>query len=420
MPYKCQKAGDKWQNVNSDTGDVKGTFDTEEQAQAQLRALYANAGPDDEAEKDINFAPPNEDAPEPDVVSAPPGEPVAPGLPMAPPNAPLLQKPGMIPSISSPELIAQKADIGGRFEQFIPISKVDTERREVWGWGAVEEPDQANEVLDYNSSKPNFVAWSAQAQKRSGGRSFGNLRAMHQPIAAGKLIAFQPNDQKKGVWVGARIVDEGEWNKVQEGVYTGFSVGGRYLRRWPDSSQPGLVRYTAMPTELSIVDSPCITSSTFDVIKGDHLTKAQFHPGNGANVLILEPDDDDDLEKQGMKAPVSAPEPISTSAFPNKFNETFNVENMARQNRVVDLKDPGRDNGPSDTSIPSQDELAGAAVYSKELQAAFDAWMPKVAAMVKKTVAEALSDYSIQKSTSARMIPVTRSQNLIKVTYKEN
>jgi hypothetical protein len=40
MPYKIIKKGDKWLTVNADTGDVKGTHDSEKKALAQMRLLY--------------------------------------------------------------------------------------------------------------------------------------------------------------------------------------------------------------------------------------------------------------------------------------------------------------------------------------------------------------------------------------------
>ena len=48
MPYKVRKKGDKWEVYNPDTGKVYGTHDTKEDAEAQVKALYANANPEDE------------------------------------------------------------------------------------------------------------------------------------------------------------------------------------------------------------------------------------------------------------------------------------------------------------------------------------------------------------------------------------
>jgi len=40
MPYAVRKRGAKWVTVNKETGHVKGTHDTREEAVAQLRLLY--------------------------------------------------------------------------------------------------------------------------------------------------------------------------------------------------------------------------------------------------------------------------------------------------------------------------------------------------------------------------------------------
>ncbi|WP_157646107.1 hypothetical protein [Burkholderia ubonensis] len=42
-----------------------------------------------------------------------------------------------------------------------------------------------------------------------------------------------------------------EWNKVLEGVYTGFSIGGKYGKTWDDQ---GHRRYEAIPAGGSLVD----------------------------------------------------------------------------------------------------------------------------------------------------------------------
>src|SRR5712671_2343247 len=55
--------------------------------------------------------------------------------------------------------------------------------------------------------------------------------------------------------------------KSRGGVYTGFSQGGAYERRWTDAE--GLTRYTAAPNEISLVDLPCLPQATFEMIKAD-------------------------------------------------------------------------------------------------------------------------------------------------------
>ncbi len=158
---------------------------------------------------------------------------------------------------------------------FLPLAKVDLDRRLVTGVATAETPDRSGEIFDYASSKPYFEKWSAEAAAATGGKSFGAVRAMHTPIAAGKLTDIAFDDDAKRITVVAKIVDDDQWRKVQEGVYTGFSQGGRYVKRWADGAS-GLTRYTADPHEISLVDLPCVPDATFDVVKGGVVEKRSF------------------------------------------------------------------------------------------------------------------------------------------------
>ena len=151
---------------------------------------------------------------------------------------------------------------------FVPITKVDAVKREVWGTAAEEAPDKSGEVMDYAASKPLFEEWSAGIAKATDGKSLGNVRSMHGDVAAGKVIDLQFDDVERKVLVGTKIVDDNEWKKVEEGVYTGFSVGGKYGWRKPDPKL-GKMRYQAVPVEISLVDNPCMYGATFSVVKAD-------------------------------------------------------------------------------------------------------------------------------------------------------
>ena len=155
------------------------------------------------------------------------------------------------------------------FRLFVPLTKVDVEKRLVFGTIAEEIADRADEIMDYESARPEFEAWSAEIAKASDGRSLGNLRAMHGSVAAGKLESIAFDDASKRIECCGKVVDDAEWNKVLEGVYTGFSMGGRYLKRWKDEANPLLTRYTPRPAEVSLVDNPCIPTATFEVVKED-------------------------------------------------------------------------------------------------------------------------------------------------------
>lgn len=151
---------------------------------------------------------------------------------------------------------------------FVPLMKVDEEQRLVFGKITAQEVDQSGEMMDYATSKPNFESWSAQIEQGSGGLSKGNLRVMHGLSVAGKLTELAYNDDDKTIEVCAKVVDDKEWEKVTEGCYTGFSVGGKYGKKWKETVDGETVtKFTAIPNEVSLVDNPCVKSATFQLVK---------------------------------------------------------------------------------------------------------------------------------------------------------
>ena len=142
--------------------------------------------------------------------------------------------------------------------------KVDEEQRLVYGLVTAEAPDQDGEVCDYATTVPYYKALKEKFLKTTDGKSLAPLREMHQlsAVGAGKEMDF--DDDAKAIHMGFKVVDDAAWVKVQEGVYTGFSQGGRYVKTWKSGS---LTHYTADPGEISLVDNPCLTTATFEYVK---------------------------------------------------------------------------------------------------------------------------------------------------------
>ena len=149
------------------------------------------------------------------------------------------------------------------------LQKVHEARREVTGICACESPDCSGEIMDYASSKPYFESWSSNAYKISGGKSLGNIRESHQINAVGKVIDIAYDDDAKSISITGKIIDDSTWNKILEGVITSWSIGGRYTRRWPDSADKTLTRYSCAISEISCVDLPCLPNATFEVIRAN-------------------------------------------------------------------------------------------------------------------------------------------------------
>jgi len=149
---------------------------------------------------------------------------------------------------------------------FAQIAKIDESKHEVWGVATAEVVDKEGEIFDYESSKPYFKKWSDEIAKATEGKSLGNVREMHAPSAVGKLVAIDFDDRLKQIRVGARIVDSAAWQKCTLGVYTGFSIGGAYVKSWKEGE---FVRFTANPVEISVVDNPCVPGAHFTAVKAD-------------------------------------------------------------------------------------------------------------------------------------------------------
>lgn len=137
---------------------------------------------------------------------------------------------------------------------YAEISKRDEEQRMVWGYASTESQDSQGEVI-----KSDAIAAALDDYMK-----FGNIRVMHQPIAVG--VAKEAEMTEKGLFIGAKIVDNDAWEKVKEGVYKGFSIGGSCTGR--DSVNKKVITGVRL-TEISLVDRPANPDAIFEIWKGD-------------------------------------------------------------------------------------------------------------------------------------------------------
>jgi hypothetical protein len=140
----------------------------------------------------------------------------------------------------------------------MPIGKVDVERRMVSGFATLDNVDRQGDIVTTESSVDAFKNFR------------GNLREMHQPSAVGKIVSFKedkyfdPNDKKfySGVYVSAYVSKGAQdaWEKVLDGTYTGFSIGGN-IKTWDDAYDEKMDKSIRVIKnyelhELSLVDNP--------------------------------------------------------------------------------------------------------------------------------------------------------------------
>ena len=140
----------------------------------------------------------------------------------------------------------------------MPFGKVDIEKRIVSGFASVDNVDKQYDIVTTEASMSAFAKFR------------GNIREMHQPSAVGKMISFKeekyfdPESKKfyKGIYVSTYISKGAAdaWEKVLDGTYTGFSIGGR-MNKWDDAYNEELDKAIRIIkdydlVELSLVDSP--------------------------------------------------------------------------------------------------------------------------------------------------------------------
>jgi hypothetical protein len=153
---------------------------------------------------------------------------------------------------------AQWVTDGDRVRLSMPFGKIDKERRIVSGFATLDNVDKQGDVVDTSASLNAFKSFR------------GNLREMHQPSAVGKIVSFKedkffdPSTKKfySGVYVSAYVSKGAQdaWEKVLDGTYSGFSIGGN-IKKFNDeidksTESPVRIIKEYELHELSLVDNP--------------------------------------------------------------------------------------------------------------------------------------------------------------------
>ena len=183
---------------------------------------------------------------------------------------------------------------------FVQLEKFDATTNEFAGTMVSETPDESGEIFDYATSKPEVKKWTEAAKKRSHGKSLGNVREMHGLKAAGKLTEVTYDDTAKKIRVKGLVVDAETRLKIAEGVLTGLSIGGKYVKTWADPENPQHLRYTAGLNELSFVDSPCVEDATLELTTSDGKKVLKF--SRAVPSIEIETADVDETDEDRVQA----------------------------------------------------------------------------------------------------------------------
>jgi hypothetical protein len=185
----------------------------------------------------------------------------------------------------------------------MPLTKIDEGRRIVSGFASLDNLDKQNDIVTTEASMEAFAKFR------------GNIREMHQPSAVGKMVSFReekyfdPESKKfyKGVYVSTYISKGAQdaWEKVLDGTYTGFSIGGR-MNKWDDAydekadKQIRIIKEYDL-IELSLVDSPANQFASImsvekvngvDVIKGDETVLENVFYDKESGIVVTSQEDE--------------------------------------------------------------------------------------------------------------------------------
>jgi hypothetical protein len=152
---------------------------------------------------------------------------------------------------------------GNNISVRMPIAKIDKSKRIVSGWATTDSVDKQGDIVNAEASAQAFE------------RFRGNVREQHTPLAVGKVVSFKQDkyfDQESqnfynGIYVDVYVSKGAEdtWHKINEGILTGFSIGGsikdaeEVYNKDMDSAVRVIKDYDLY--ELSLVDNPANPNS---------------------------------------------------------------------------------------------------------------------------------------------------------------
>src|SRR3954466_4279603 len=138
------------------------------------------------------------------------------------------------------------------FGKFCKIEKQDDGTLYVEGIASSEAVDSDGDIIKsaaMSAALPDYM-------------KFGALREMHQAIAAGKTLSATV-DSDGVTHIAAKVVDPVAIKKVEEGVYSGFSIGGRVTKR-----EKNIIEALKL-VEISLVDRPANPDAVISLFKAD-------------------------------------------------------------------------------------------------------------------------------------------------------
>jgi len=252
-----------------------------------------------------------------------------------------------------------------------PITKVNKEKRTVSGFASLDNVDRHGDIV------------KAEASKKAFDNFRGNIREMHGPTAVGKMVDFKedtffdPETQKKynGIYVTAYISKGAQdaWEKVLDGTYSGFSIGGNINDAKMEKADDGTgetrrVIHDYDLHELSLVDSPANQLANFFSIQkntdGSTMVKGMVEGIILENVFWCKQDEVASTSEAMSKDCVVCDAPMTNIGWvEQKDSEKFEAIEKVIDSYFKKDDAPGPDHADTESAAPG---LAGNVINSNE------------------------------------------------------
>jgi hypothetical protein len=276
----------------------------------------------------------------------------------------------------------------------MPFAKVDAERRIVSGFATLDNVDRQNDIVTPEASLKAFSKFK------------GNIREMHQPSAVGKMVSFKedkyfdPESKTfySGIYVSAYVSKGAQdaWEKVLDGTYSGFSIGGRMndCEKAYDEKLDKVIQiikdYDLL--ELSLVDTPANQfASILSVEKVDGIDKVS---GDIVNLDIENVFWDKDSGLVTVSSDELAVSPVSGIPMTNigfveksdsdKVDMIKFLVDSAKGINVTKMTQEGNMTEENTTDAPATDEVVEEVAVIEEIAPEADAIIDTTAEEVEK------------------------------------
>ncbi len=148
---------------------------------------------------------------------------------------------------------------------FVEFVKKDEDQRIVTGYASTPALDSQGEIVEKEAITKALDGYLGMWDEEKKRWTYGGIREMHQLSAVGKTMKAKVDE--KGLYIEGKVVDKDAWEKVKEGVYAGFSIGGKITK------QVGNRIKDLKLSEISLVDRPANPEAVFAMVKIDERGK---------------------------------------------------------------------------------------------------------------------------------------------------